>query len=930
MTTPTLTWNASTGATSYRVQASTDSTFASTFVDQSGITTTSYGLSGLSANTRYYWHVNATNGGGTSAYSTRWSFTTVVAPAGLVAAYAFDEGTGTTVADASGHSLTGTISGATWTTGGKYGNALSFNGTSSYVDLGNPTSLQLTGSMTVSAWVKAAANPADDGQIVAKSNDASGWQLKTSPDTGPETFGMAITTGTNTHIQRYSTTVRSLNTWYHVAGVYDASAQTLSMYVNGVLDNGTLSGVVPSSQTNSSVNVSIGRRAPGTWGGFYFNGLIDEVRIYNRALTQAEIQTDMNTPLGAPPPPPAAPVLATPANGATGVATNPTLTWNASTGATSYRVQASTDSTFASTLVDQSNITTTSYGLSGLSANTRYFWHVNATNSGGTSAYSATWSFTTVAPPPPPAPPILVTPANGATGIAANPTLTWNASTGATSYRVQASTDSTFASTIADQSGITTTSYGLSGLSANTRYFWHVNATNGGGTSAYSAPWSFTTAAPPPPPTAPVLATPANGATGVVTNPTLTWNASTGATSYRVQASTDSTFASTLVDQSNITTTSYGLSGLSANTRYYWHVNATNSGGTSAYSTRWSFTTVVAPAGLVAAYAFDEGTGTTVADASGHSLTGTISGATWTTGGKYGNALSFNGTSSYVDLGNPTSLQLTGSMTVSAWVKAAANPADDGQIVAKSNDASGWQLKTSPDTGPETFGMAVSASTSSRIQRYSTTVRSLNTWYHVAGVYDASAQTLSTYVNGVLDNGTLSGTVPSSQVNSSVNVNIGRRAPGTWGGFYFNGLIDEVRIYNRALTQAEIQTDMNTPLGASPPAASTQVSGPGSATGLTAISGRESEVPSEYKLEQNFPNPFNPSTVFEFALPKQSHVNLELYNLLGERVAAVLDETLSAGYYSVPYNATRLASGVYFYRMRADDFLQTKKLLILK
>jgi hypothetical protein len=79
---------------------------------------------------------------------------------GLVAANGFDEGTGTTVKDLSGKNLTGTIVGATWTTTGMYGNALSFNGTSSYVDLGNSSALQLTGSMTIEAWVKAAANPA--------------------------------------------------------------------------------------------------------------------------------------------------------------------------------------------------------------------------------------------------------------------------------------------------------------------------------------------------------------------------------------------------------------------------------------------------------------------------------------------------------------------------------------------------------------------------------------------------------------------------------------------------------------------------------------------------------------------------------------------------------------------------------------------------
>jgi hypothetical protein len=208
--------------------------------------------------------------------------------------------------------------------------------------------------------------------------------------------------------------------------------------------------------------------------------------------------------------------------------------------------------------------------------------------------------------------------------------------------------------------------------------------------------------------------------------------------------------------------------------------------------------------GLVAAYAFSEGAGTTVTDASGKGHTGTISGATWTATGKYGKALSFNGSTSFVDLGNAADFQVTGSMTWSAWIFATANPADDGQIVSKSSGP-GWQLKTSPDTGPHTFGVGISADGSSLTQRYSTTVRQLNTWYHVTGVYDAAARTLNIYVNGVLDNGVLLGTVPASQYNATQNVNIGRRT----GGYYFQGTIDELRIYNRALSQAEIQADMN-------------------------------------------------------------------------------------------------------------------------
>ena len=203
------------------------------------------------------------------------------------------------VNDASGNGITGNIIGATWTTGGRNGNALNFNGSNSYGDLGNPALLQSTGSMTWGAWVKATANPADDGQIVAKSDDASGWQLKTSPDTGPHTFGVAVSSGSG-RVQRYSTTVRSLNVWYYVAGVYNAAARTLNIYVNGVLNNGILTGSIPASQVNAPVNVYIGKRTSLYGGGFCFNGVIDDVRIYNRALSQGEIQADMNTPVGSP------------------------------------------------------------------------------------------------------------------------------------------------------------------------------------------------------------------------------------------------------------------------------------------------------------------------------------------------------------------------------------------------------------------------------------------------------------------------------------------------------------------------------------------------------------------------------------------------------------------------------------------------------
>ena len=218
------------------------------------------------------------------------------APAGtFAAAYSFDEGSGSTTADVSGNGNTGQIHGATWTSTAKHGKALSFDG-GDYVDVGNGKSLQGTGSMTWSAWIYATANPADDGNIIAKSSwgsNAIGWQFKTTPDTGSHTFGILISADGNSYTERCSKTVRALKTWYHVAAVFNASAGTLDIYVNGVLDNGKLYGTVPNKQYSPALNATIGKR----YDGLAFSGSIDDLRVYSRALSQSEIQTDMNNAL---------------------------------------------------------------------------------------------------------------------------------------------------------------------------------------------------------------------------------------------------------------------------------------------------------------------------------------------------------------------------------------------------------------------------------------------------------------------------------------------------------------------------------------------------------------------------------------------------------------------------------------------------------
>ncbi len=89
-------------------------------------------------------------------------------------------------------------------------------------------------------------------------------------------------------------------------------------------------------------------------------------------------------------------------------------------------------------------------------------------------------------------------------------------------------------------------------------------------------------------------------------------------------------------------------------------------------------------------------------------------------------------------------------------------------------------------------------------------------------------------------------------------------------------------------------------------------------------------LPDKYSLEQNFPNPFNPTTTIRFSLPKEVRVNLSLYNILGEKVKELKNEVMKPGNYVVNFNANALASGVYFYRIKAGDFVSTKKMILLR
>ena len=107
--------------------------------------------------------------------------------------------------------------------------------------------------------------------------------------------------------------------------------------------------------------------------------------------------------------------------------------------------------------------------------------------------------------------------------------------------------------------------------------------------------------------------------------------------------------------------------------------------------------------------------------------------------------------------------------------------------------------------------------------------------------------------------------------------------------------------------------------------------GKGNFGAVTAIGDRSTSAnPFTYSMSQNFPNPFNPTTMIQYNVPERSVVRLVVYNVIGQEVRVLVEGEKEAGFYTVNFKADDLPSGVYIYRLQAGDFVQTRKMILLK
>ena len=231
----------------------------------------------LNRSTTYYWRVDAVSAGGKVTPGEVWTFNT----GRLVAHWKFDDGSGNIAADSSGNAHNGTLLGDTGWVDGILDGALAFDGDGDYVDIGKSPDFDIENQITVSAWIKVNAFDRNWQAIVAKGDRA--WRLQRNVGESTLEFACSglVVPGTDWG-QIFGTTDVNDGHWHHVAGVYDE--EKIYLYIDGSLD---ASAEAPGNIRVNNEPVYIGENSQTP--NRFWNGLIDDVRIYSYALSAEEI-----------------------------------------------------------------------------------------------------------------------------------------------------------------------------------------------------------------------------------------------------------------------------------------------------------------------------------------------------------------------------------------------------------------------------------------------------------------------------------------------------------------------------------------------------------------------------------------------------------------------------------------------------------------
>jgi hypothetical protein len=395
--------------------------------------------------------------------------------------------------DVSGNDLHGTISGAVKPAADRQGyadSALSFTGAADcYISVTDTPRLQITGEMTLAAWVFLDKANANNGRIIAKSggSGARAWSLNVEASSGgvtnPATFQVAASGTTN--LSARDTKPLPTDQWVHMAGVY-RPGEVMEVYVNGELRGTNTTGIPGSQYSNNSLAVFIGSRNACT--NCSWMGMIDEARVYSRALSAEEIKELVQfNPL-----PRVKAWNPQPANGTEDV-TTPLLQWKAGVTAVLHNIYVGKDPNLTQTsLVGPKSPLLMHWYAPGLEPGQSYYWRVDEIEADGKTVHTGdVWTFQ--------AQPLTAyhpEPANAANAVSPTPTLTWRVGKGAAQHHLYLSDNSEAVSqgaAGADKGTMKETTFAPGALESATVYYWRVDEIAADGTIQAGPVWTFVT-----------------------------------------------------------------------------------------------------------------------------------------------------------------------------------------------------------------------------------------------------------------------------------------------------------------------------------------------------------------------------------------------------------------------------------------------------
>jgi hypothetical protein len=838
-----FTWNPSSDADSYRLQISSDSTFASATIDTTGITDTSISITGLSNLTTYYWRVNATNVEGTSPWSNIWSFRTLSNPTRPAIIYPAANSTNIPL-----------------NVNFKWGKAQD-----------QLTSANLNGTNKQSAILMGVSGT---NKIATVSN----YWMQLATDTTKTTYIVNDSTLTDT-----TKLVSGLN--YYTNYYWRVKALNES-----------------------------GWGASTAWSKF--TTIIDTPAIVQQV---------------------------SPAYGSIDSVMPVQLTWYSPARAASYRLQFSKDSTFSSAIIDTAGLTDTTFTFYELKNLITYYWRINATNAGGTSSWSNVWKFQIYVDP---SLAVLAYPASNSINIPVDLNFRWSNAqdqlmlskvgsgkvnrksitkaglpgnkkiAGLSRYWFQLMADTTSKSYIANDSTLTDTTKYVSGLSHLTNYFWRISVSYDTGWGAYTRWSKFRTVIDTP--AVVQLIAPAFCNENAKVPLLFTWQSSSRAAVYRIQLSQDSTFTTCQIDTVGLADTNFIAKRLIGLTTYYWRVNASNAGGVSKWSPVWSFITLGNQNQSPLAYPENNDENLPVAINFKWNPFQDQSVMTRKQISKKNkqavSSVIFTNIKKIKSLGNYW-FQLGKDTTLYNLVVNDSTLTDTTIFVTGLSHFTNywWRVRTTGEknwgtytdwskftTIVDTPGIVTLISPNGSSKILETAISVLFTW--------EKAPYASTY---------------EYQIASDKN----------FGTVYWDttNVSDTVSMYYGTVTSTFYWRVRGSNIAGTGPWSETMTVS--TVTGTDRIN---KAIPVVYELYQNYPNPFNPSSKIRYALPFNSNVKIEIYNVLGQKVKELLNTQKNAGYYEVNFNTTGLASGVYLYMLYAkstdgkSEYRDTKKMVLLK